>query len=315
MIIKASVAETGTITADWTMAAAGRALLAEQWAIIREHQPALLANADETAVHETRKAIRRTLTLFKLFASTFEPALLRRHRRRLKKIMRRLGHCRDAAVFRANLQQFQIATAVSLECLLTYWDDVQQGYDQALLKYLHSPKRQKLLANYATFVESADRGVAQHKGSVAAEKLRYHLPVLIYQRLAAVRNYGDRLEGASDFERHRLRVRFKELRYTLQFFEPLFNEFGEDAPQPATQSAVPFILMTPQFQEHLGYLNDAHVALRLLDETPDCEEKAEVHRAYQQAEHAHLMDGLSPLWATFNTAEMRESLAVLLSPL
>ncbi len=73
------------ITADLSIADAARLMMAEQLAIVYEHLPALRQGADGLAVHETRKAIRRTFTLFKLFAPTFAPKALEPHRRTLRR--------------------------------------------------------------------------------------------------------------------------------------------------------------------------------------------------------------------------------------
>jgi len=85
------------ITANLPIAEAARLMMAEQLAIVYEHLPALQQDAAVTAVHETRKAIRRTFTLFKLFAPSFAPGELEPHRRTLRRLMRRLAPCRDLA--------------------------------------------------------------------------------------------------------------------------------------------------------------------------------------------------------------------------
>jgi CHAD domain-containing protein len=172
---------------------------------------------------------------------------------------------------------------------LAYWEIKQQLYNDELRRYAESPKRLAFLANYTAFTRSAYLGTSMLKGSPAAEKLRYHLPVLIHQRVAAVRALGHLMASTAPADLHRLRVRFKELRYTLQFFAPLLSE-----------KAMPFIDITRQLQEHLGYLNDTSVALMLLEETPDCEAEVATYRAYQQMECSRLMGALPPLWATFD---------------
>jgi CHAD domain-containing protein len=129
-------------------------------------------------------------------------------------------------------------------------------------------------------------------------RLRYHLPVLVYQRLAAVRALGDSLEHATYAHLHRLRLRFKELRYTLQFFAPLLGE-----------EATALIPLTEQFQQQLGLLNDAHVALTWLAETPGCDQEVAAYTLHRQEEYTRCLTSLYPLWQSFNTAETRQQLA------
>ena len=85
------------ITPDMLITEAARLIMAEQLAIVYEHLPALRQSADAVAVHESRKAIRRTFTLFKLFTPIFAPHELEPHRQTLRRLMRRLAPCRDTA--------------------------------------------------------------------------------------------------------------------------------------------------------------------------------------------------------------------------
>jgi hypothetical protein len=73
------------ITPDLPIAEAGRRLMADELTIIQAHWPELRLSSAMVAVHETRKAIRRTFTLFKLFAPYFAPGELEYHRARLRK--------------------------------------------------------------------------------------------------------------------------------------------------------------------------------------------------------------------------------------
>ena len=109
-------------TPDTHIAEAGRAILAAELETMREHKSALKQDADVTAVHETRKAIRRSFTAIKLFDPYFEPGVLKAHRRRLRKIMRRLGRCRDAAVFLIKLAEFGESNSPLTE-LEAYWQE------------------------------------------------------------------------------------------------------------------------------------------------------------------------------------------------
>lgn len=287
-----------TISADMPLGEAGRLLLQEQVAIIEQHQATLASGVEARAVHETRKAIRRTLTLFKLYAVAFEPHSLRRYRRWLKKQMWRLGRCRDTFVFATNLQTFQNMSDHSFECLLAHWGCQQQRYNDGLRRFLNSPRRKRQWHQYASFSRSDKQLPVVQTPSTAAEKLRYHIPWMIFGRLAAVRAKGESLEKATYQELHQFRLRYKELRYTLQFFESLLG----------TEIA-PFITAAQHFQEHLGLLNDAAVALHLLDESPNCAGEVVVYGAYQQAEYERLAGELFPLWTAFDTADNRRQLA------
>lgn len=289
---------------DTTLAEAARHMMAEQLEIVREHLPALRERADVTAVHETRKAIRRTFTLFKLFAPSFAPGELEPHRQGLRKLMRRLAPCRDLAVFRANLLDYNTAAGQPLLALADYVEEMQAAADQRLIAYLQRPRTQKRMKRYARFTTTEGAGLLPPGEKAPLVLVRHVLPVLIFQRLGAVRAWGDILPTATPVQFHQLRIQFKELRYTLTFFEDLL---GETSGQ--------IIEMTRQMQEHLGHLNDASVAVAYLVEIDCCPEEVAVYGDYQRNELTRLTQEFYPLYAQFDRRDVRQVLALTVASL
>jgi len=279
------------------IAEAGRAVLAAELSLIRQHEAALEMDADETAVHETRKAIRRSYTAVRVFDAYFEPGLLESYRRLLRKLMRRLAPCRDQGVF---LQKLMVneETAGSLPALAAYWRAQKAGSDEKLRRFLGKMRRRALLESYEEFTHSPGQGVLPPAAVVKAGNVRHLGPVLIYQRLADVRAFEDHLEDAPLERMHRLRIQFKELRYALGFFEPLLGTEIE--------------LVEPTLsglQTLLGDLNDATVALRMLDQTPELEQETGLYRTVQKAEVTRLTGEFPALWSEFASLAWRKSLA------
>jgi CHAD domain-containing protein len=129
---------------------------------------------------------------------------------------------------------------------------------------------------------------------------------MIYERAAAVRSCGDSIEAASLKRLHALRIQCKELRYTLEFFEPVM------AP-----SAGELIETLKQLLTHLGDLNDARVHLQLLEQTPQ-EEAGEgvlIYRAVKERELECLIADLPPIWAKVDGPEWRRELGASLASL
>jgi len=133
--------------------------------------------------------------------------------------------------------------------------------------------------------------------------VRHALATLVFQRLGAVRAFGDILPTATAAQFHQLRIQFKELRYTLAFFEDLLGE---------TSGRI--IDMTRQVQDHLGLLNDASVAMALLIAMDCCPEEVALYGDFQQAELARLTDEFHPLYAAFDRPDIRQVLALTVSP-
>jgi CHAD domain-containing protein len=75
-------------------------------------------------------------------------------------------------------------------------------------------------------------------------------PLLIYTRLASVRAFNAILPDASIEQLHGLRIEFKKLRYTIEFFREVLGE-----------EARAVIDDLKALQDHLGDLNDAQGAI------------------------------------------------------
>ena len=286
------------------IAEVGWRLMAEQLAVIEMHLPALLAEAEVTAVHETRKAIRRTFTAFKLFRPFFEPGTLEPYRRQFKKMMRYLGQARDAAVFRHKLQIYSEESGQSLDCLAAYWEEQQAVMDDALCAYMGKPGWAQFWQEYGRFTRTPGLHVLPYPKPDTPRAAAYHIPVLVYQRLAGVRAYSDWLEDAPLERLHRLRIQGKELRYTLQFFAPLLGP--EIEPVEAALELM---------QEHLGALQDANIGLRLLGETAGCETAVAAYRAVIEGEIKHLAAAFPVIWDAVNSPVWRQNLAAAIAVL
>lgn len=292
------------ITPDLPITEAARLMMAEQLAIVDEHLPVLQRSADVPAVHETRKAIRRTFTLFKLFAPYFAPHELEPHRSALRRLMRRLAPCRDLAVFRLKLADYNETAGQPLLVLAQELQDRQDKADYRLRRYLERPKVYQRFIRYRRFTEPEGADLPHNNGRATPLLVRHVLPTLVFQRLGAVRAYGDVLPTATPAQFHQLRIQFKELRYTLTFFEELLGE---------TSGRI--IEMTRRVQDHLGLLNDASVATALLLAADCCPEEVALYGDYQQAEAARLTAEFYPLYAAFDRPDIRQVLALTVASL
>ena len=286
------------ITYDDHIAEAGRRLMAEELAIMQDHWPALRLGADLTAVHETRKAIRRSLTLFQLFTPYFAPDTLAPHRATLRGIMRRLAPCRDTAVFRLYLAAYNQTAAAPLAGLARLWDERQATADARLCAYLGRKSVVRDMDRYTRLVTTTGMGLPRHARKSAPVLVRHVLPGLIFARLASVRAWGDLLPNLTPRQFHQLRIQFKELRYTLGFFEPLLSECAA------------VLELGRRIQEHLGQLNDASVGLELLADMGGYPNEAATYAQFLRDELARLMVDFLPLYAEFDRPEVRRALAL-----
>ncbi len=292
------------ITPDLTIAEAGRAIMAGELAIIQTHWPALRLSADVTAVHETRKALRRTFTLFKVFAPYYAPGVLPEHHDELRKIMRRLAPCRDAAVFRLKLEAYNGTAERPLNDLADYWGYRQMRADERLREFLDRGSTVRIVERFAQLAQTSGAGLPDESPKTAPLLVRHVLPGLIFNRLGDVRAWGELLPTATPRQFHQLRIQFKELRYTLSFFDDIIST-----------KAGQIMDALRRIQELLGDLNDASVALDLLKEMHHLREESAIYAGFQRAEMEQLMAEFRPLYAEFDQPDMRRELAITLANL
>ncbi|MFO7664227.1 MAG: CHAD domain-containing protein [Chloroflexota bacterium] len=285
------------ITGDLPIVTAGRHMMAGQLAVLRDYLPDLRRSAEPTAVHESRKAIRRSFTLFKLYRPYFPSGELEPYRKGLRRIMRRLGPSRDLAVFRDKLTAYHETFGYCLPNLVAYWAEEQARIDEVLVTYLKQEEVRKFLNHYEGFIHSEDETKAA--GEPPPLLVRHVLPVLIYQRLGTVQSYGEILGTATLDQVHEMRIQFKELRYTLSFFEELLGV-----------RASMMIEMTRLAQDHLGHLNDADVAIDMLKRCICCPDEVALYCEYQIEEIERLLQEFPPLYKRFKQQRLRRRLAL-----
>lgn len=279
------------------IAETGMIILAEQLAVLESYLPDLQTETTETAVHESRKALRRTFTAFKTFAPYITKEETAYYRHTLRKLMQRLARCRDLDVFLANLQM-HADTLPDSESLISYWHDQQTAARITLRTYTKKHKLQQLLQEYGEFLQDDYDFAALDTNADHPVKTRHVAPLLIFSRLAQVLAHEDSVAAADLVQMHQLRIHFKELRYTIAFFEPLFAE-----------QLVEELALLNAIQDHLGALNDAFVGLNFLVNTPGRETAVSAYHTHLEQTTKSLTESFLPLWQHFYAPEWRQALA------
>jgi CHAD domain-containing protein len=142
---------------------------------------------------------------------------------------------------------------------------------------------------------------------------------LIYTRLGAVRAFDSVLENATIDQLHALRIEFKQLRYTVEFFQEVLGPEGKEVVEEIKK-----------VQDHLGDLNDADVACAILGDFLSKWEKEQLALPIQQrvnpepivaylatkhAERHRLVITFPQVWERFMRPEFRMGLAQAVSVL
>jgi len=304
------------VAPDDTLSEAGRKVMGYHFAQMVLHEAGTRLGEDIEELHDMRVATRRMRAAFEVFRDAFEPKAVKPLFKGLRATGRALGRVRDLDVFIEKAQQYLDTLPQEqrsgLEPLLVLWENERQDDREKMLEHLNSEDYANFKRKFLKFVSTPGAG-ARPVSATSPQLVQHIVPALIYTRLAAVRAYGPILESATIQQLHSLRIEFKKLRYTLEFFrEVLGEETGE------------LIEQIKNLQDHLGDLNDADVACSILRQFLDEWESRQVYRpiserenpepvvAYLASKHAEryfLTITFQDVWQGFDRPEMRAKLA------
>jgi CHAD domain-containing protein len=300
------------------LAEAGRKVWRYQFAHMLLHEQGTVLGEDIEELHDMRVATRRMRAAFDVFGEAFTPKALKSHLKGLRRTGRTLGKVRDLDVFIDKAQRYQESLPMgerhSLDPLLQAWEQDRQVAREEMTVYLESSRYLSFKENFFAFLSSPGEGALPRSPDLHTPYLvRETAPVLIYNRLAAVRTYDELIPQASLQQFHALRIEFKKLRYTLEYFREVLGDEAKGV-----------INEIKGLQDHLGDLNDTNVAAMILRdflarwdtlqaELPVAERRGPepvlVYLTYQYNERQRLMLSFKDAWQKFNRPELRQDLA------
>jgi CHAD domain-containing protein len=226
------------------------------------HEPGTRRGEDIEELHDMRVATRRMRAALQVFGDYVDGDRVAPFAKGLQRTGRALGAVRDLDVFWEKTDRYLKTLPQEqrhdLDPLRAAWEVERARARERMLAYLDSDRYQRFTQRFGAFLQkpgAAALPAFSEEGEPQPRRLRTVAPVLIYQRLAAVRAY-DEWVTAEDvpLERlHRLRIAFKGMRYTLEFLEEVLG--------PGARTLIKEI---KQLQDHLGDLQDAVVASGLL---------------------------------------------------
>jgi len=313
----------GVLPGD-SMAEAGRKVMLYHFAEMLRHEDATMLGEDIEALHDMRVATRRMRAAFEVFSEAFEPAILKPHLKGLRMTGRALGQVRDLDVFMEKAQNYLDALPEAdrsgLNPLLLAWGEQRENARAEMLAHLGGENYRIFKQEFNLFLQTPGAGARPiSQDQPVPTIVRDVAPALIYTRLASVRAFDKILQTARIEQLHALRIEFKKLRYTVEFFREVLGE-----------QAKAVIDDLKKLQDHLGDLNDAEVATLILREFLDNWDARQAERllderqnpeaifAYLTARHAEryrLIVTFGELWVFFNRDEFRRNLALAVSVL
>ncbi len=321
---QASQAMAAGIRPDDPMAEAVRKIMYRQYQTMLANEAGCRSGGNIDAVHDMRVATRRLRVAFRLFGGYYRRGVIRGLEQDLRKTGRTLGAARDLDVFnktaRLYLRALPKPQRSDLDPLLANWKRSRQVANRELIQYFDSARYRRFIDELGEFLTTPGAGVAAGSTDPAAPvQVRYVLGSTLWQRYEVVRAYEVALASPPPSTLHALRIECKYLRYTLEFFQEVLGP-----------GAAPLIRQVIAVQDHLGEIQDAEVASRLLAEylarayreqaavsTADAVDLGGVSRYLaQRRDHSRKMIVSFPqAWKQIDSAKFRRRLAMVVASL
>jgi CHAD domain-containing protein len=222
-----------------------------------KHEPGTREGKDAEELHDMRVATRRMRAALRVFDGHVGRAAVKPYLKALRRTGRTLGTVRDLDVFHEKTMRYlgglPEGHESDLDPLLGAWRTERDGARAVMIDYLDSQPHKRFARRFGEFLETAGAAAVEPfdaDGEPLPRLVRDVLPVVLFERLAAVRAFAEWLDEPDVplTRYHRLRIASKGLRYTLEFFEEVLGP-----------GARPLIEDVKTLQDHLGDLQDAVV--------------------------------------------------------
>lgn len=312
------------ILPDDPMSEAGRKVMLFNFARMLSYEEGTRKGEDIEALHDMRVATRRMRASFEVFGDAFERRALKTHLTGLRQTGRLLGAVRDLDVFMEKARKYEETLPEDqrnvLEYLVHTWQDQREEARKKMIEFFNGPEYFTFKRDFNIFLKTPGAGRRSLPlDQPVPDLVRDVAPMMIYTRLAAVRAYDTWLDDAPIERLHALRIEFKKLRYTVEYFREVLGAQVEQV-----------IEELKTIQDHLGDLTDAQVAIDILhkfiDDTESNQAELPIEQrvnlqpvvtylAFRHDERHHLMITFKDVWRHFNRMEFRKKVSQAVSVL
>jgi CHAD domain-containing protein len=305
------------------MSEAGRKVLLFHFERMLLNEPGVRVGEDIEAVHDMRVATRRMRSGIRLFEPFFKPGRLSAYNASLKRIAGSLGEVRDLDVFMDKAQKYaQKSPDVDLAPLFAEWQKRLEIARERLMHRLDSREFARFNEEFHKFLTTPGKGARALPDPEDREPVeaRHVFPRMLYGLYEQVRVYDDLVDSREVTTLHALRIELKRLRYALEFFEEILGPEGRAV-----------IKEVKVLQDHLGDMNDAEVAVMILRDFVDEEDRknsgkprfmrqpdvsgVRQYMLAKQLEKDRLINTFPTAWAAFTREDVRRNLALAVSAL
>lgn len=217
----------------------------------------VLADIDSEFLHDLRVAVRRTRSALSLIRDVLATEISMRFKDEFSYIGQVTGPVRDLDVYLLSEEAYKDRLPQRLQEGLDYFfKDLasrRKREQDKLVRALRGQRFRQILSDWRQILDG-ETLVAGEKGSTPVGILASQI---VHKRFRRVLKDGKKIHGNTpDSELHRLRIQCKKLRYSLEFFSPLYDG----------QQMKLLLRQLKMLQNNLGDFNDLSVQQDMLAE-------------------------------------------------
>ena len=214
----------------------------EYWKDISREWKRVRQSVDADSVHDLRVASRRAVSSILLLESVLKVNRPVKCRRRIKRLMKKLGQLRDVQVQISIVEKWKPTRLVAE--FLDSLRQIEKDEGRAARKYLNASRRKKIRRSLKTL----ERKATPVLQSTTAGTIKRRIEETLNERRVDLRMARVSLLPSNPQKLHALRVAAKKLRYCLEAARPLVGA----APRTELQQL-------HWYQTRLGHMRDVQI--------------------------------------------------------
>jgi inorganic triphosphatase YgiF len=222
------------------------------------NERSLVATGDPEAVHQMRVALRRLRSATRLFRAVVDGADMQSLKPELSWLQNCLGPARDFHVFLEEIVAPVVDAHSEVTPLLQLKADWAKAADTRrddAVAAILTPRFTLLILALMAWTEAGDWRSDESKADLRAIPITDFARAVLVKRMKRIRRHATKTpETLPEEQLHELRILCKQMRYTSEFFAPLF-------PRKSVRSTLEALAA---LQDILGQLNDIAVAAQRL---------------------------------------------------
>jgi len=271
------------LSADLTPIEAFRSIALSCLEHFQRNESGLRESKDPEYVHQARVALRRLRSAIKLFTPVLPQDFVAAYGETWKTLANALGEARNWDVFlEETLPPIQVAFPKERDIARLNHEGLRRARRarKAVTTLITLPEYPKLITEFTAAVFALSDMLPMALTEFASTQLA--------SNARQARKLAKRHAELHATERHKMRIRFKKLRYTLEFFAPLLPN----------KHLRPYLGALNRLQDELGLINDHVTAEALINEALSKRPKGAVH-GWIQGRHALLIGELAEALETW----------------